>query len=187
MLAGTAPIAERGSSTDPRMNVELQPLPAEDRPVLERLTQLYLHDFTEFQPNDVDESGLFADSNLGRYWAEAGRWPFAIRVDGRLAGFVLVSPHSPSGQPTDHTVAEFFIMRQYRRMGVGRIAAREVFDRLPGVWEVAEIAANLPAQAFWRAVIDEYTAGDYREFPDGAPSWNGPIQRFRAPPQGQRE
>ena len=164
------------------MNVELQRLREEDRAVLESLLQLYLYDFTEFDPHDVDESGRFETASLGAYWTEAGRFPFAVRVDGRLAGFVLVGPHSPSGQPVDHSVAEFFVMRRYRRLGVGRSAARNVFDLLPGVWEVAEIAANTPAQTFWRAVIGEYTGGDYRDFPDGAPSWNGPIQRFRAPP-----
>lgn len=184
MPTGTAPGAERGSEAGWRVNVDLQQLRPEDRPVLERLLQLYLYDFTEFEPKDVDESGRFEYSWLGAYWTEAGRLPFAVRVDGRLAGFVLVNRHSPSGQPVDHSIAEFFVMRTYRRRGVGRAVARELFDRLPGVWEVAEIPANTPAQAFWRAVIGKYTGGDYREFPDGSPSWNGPIQRFRSPPGG---
>ncbi len=43
---------------------------------------------------------------------------------------------------------EFFVMRKYRRKGVGEIVAREVFDRLPGTWEVGQIAPNEVARKF---------------------------------------
>jgi predicted acetyltransferase len=151
-----------------------------DRPALERLFQLYLHDFTEFDPHDVGDDGLYAVPSLDAYWSDPGRFPFLIRVEGSLAGFVLVSPHSPSGRGADRSIAEFFVMRMHRRSDVGRTAATMVFNLLPGTWEVAQIVANTPAQAFWRAVIGAYTGGAYEELPRGSPSWDGPIQRFRS-------
>jgi predicted acetyltransferase len=54
-------------------------------------------------------------------------------------------------------------MRRYRHSGVGAEAARDVFARFPGRWKVAQILTNLPAQAFWRAVIGDVTGGRYAE------------------------
>ncbi len=70
---------------------------AAERPVLERLLQLYLHDFSEYAALDspfgeVDEDGLFAyPPGLSGYWQEPDRLPLLIRADGRIAGFVLLN------------------------------------------------------------------------------------------------
>ena len=53
---------------------------------------------------------------------EDGRYPFFIRVDGKLAGLVLVrscSEHNNLSNP--HNIAEFFVMKKYRRKGVGKV------------------------------------------------------------------
>ena len=52
--------------------------------------ELYLYDFSEFDGADVDAQARYGYPYLDRYWEEAGRSPFLIRVDGVLAGFVLV-------------------------------------------------------------------------------------------------
>jgi len=46
---------------------------------------------------------------------------------------------------------------------VGKRAAVDVFKRFPGTWEVYQVAENELATAFWRAVIREYTGGEYDE------------------------
>lgn len=104
-----------------------------------------------------------------------------ILVDGQVAGFILKHRYSwlPTGEPP-HFVAEFFVLRKWRRHGVGRAAATELFRRFPGWWEVAQEPENLPAQRFWRQVIGEATGCDFVEV-DGAPLWDGSIQRFHIP------
>ena len=52
--------------------------------------------------------------------------PFAVRADGHTAGFVLVNRWSALDQPLDYAVAEFFVLRKYRRAGVGTCSARGV-------------------------------------------------------------
>ncbi len=112
-------------------------LPAE-RDLMERLLQLYLHDFSEYaQPGtpwgEVDADGLFAYAPpLDAYWMNPGRLPLLIRADGNVAGFVLLNQWSALDLPLDHAVAEFFVLRKYRRARVGMRAAHEVFCRLPG-------------------------------------------------------
>lgn len=156
------------------MNVEVLPATQADRPVLRRLLQLYLYDFTEFVPEDVDEHGEYAYRYLDHYWAPnegEERLPYLIRAEGKIAGFALV--RHPAGRARQ--MAEFFVLRMYRRHGIGRAAALHLFRTLPGDWQVAELAPNLPAQAFWRRTIAEATLGAYTEESNA----EAVIQHFR--------
>jgi predicted acetyltransferase len=96
---------------------------------------------------DVDAHGVFGYRYLDHYWTEGDRHRYFIRVDGHLAGFALVR----SGRP--HQMAEFFVMRKYRRKGVGTRAAAMVLARFPGAWEVRELLANAAGASFWRSAI----------------------------------
>ncbi len=159
------------------MNIEIQPVSYDDKIVLQRLMELYLYDFSEYDGAEINAHGVFGYPYLDNYWTEAGRYPFFIRVDGKLAGFVLVSRHAflPGNE---QSISEFFVMRKYRRMGVGGWAACAIFDRFPGKWEVQEEHGNPPSHHFWRRVIDRYTHGEYHEtFLDDA-RWKGPVQWF---------
>lgn len=138
-----------------------------ERPLLQRLFELYLYDFSELEHADVDEEGWFVPSArpwLARYWTEPGKHALLLRVGGKPAGFALVDETSPIvGSGQRRFLGAFFIVRAYRRRGYGRAMARAVFDRFPGAWQVLQVRANGPAQAFWRGVIDEYTGGRYGE------------------------
>jgi predicted acetyltransferase len=52
---------------------------------------------------------------------------------------------------------EFFVMKKYRKSGVGKQTAFYLFDLFPGKWEVAQIKANIPARKFRMKVISDYT------------------------------
>ncbi len=80
-----------------------------------------------------------------------------------------------------HAVVDFFVMRRFRRQGLGRAAATVLFDRFPGPWEIASCAHHVPAHVFWRSVIDRYTAGRYAETWLRTPLWHGPLHSFTAP------
>ena len=152
----------------------------EHKTVLENLMHLYLYDFSEYTNDDVDPQGRFVDAYLERYWQEPGRYPLLLQIDGRHAGFVLVRdlPDPATGENV-HSIAEFFVLKKYRRQKIGKQMAYQTFDRFPGKWHVAQIEENLPARHFWRAIIAEYTGGQYEEIRD--PAWDGPIQVFRSP------
>ncbi len=154
--------------------VHLLPAERHQQIVLENLWQLYIHDFSDFvtgfEQVDVDERGLFPlEFDFRHYWEQPGFWPYLGWVGGRIAGFVLVSDRTHFRKGPGRYVDEFFVLRRYRRRGIGRSLAFQTFDTYRGYWEVAEIPGNLPAQAFWRAVIGEYTEGRYEEIvtPEG--------------------
>ena len=58
-------------------------------------------------------------------------------------------------------VGEFFVMHKYRRSGVGRYAAKAVFDMFHGKWELGEHPQNITSLRFWESVVKEYTGGKY--------------------------
>jgi len=135
-----------------------------------RLLELYGYDFSAFTNVDVDAQGLFGYPYLDAYWTEPQRHPFLFRLDEKWVGFALVL----SGAP--HDMAEFFVLRKYRRHGVGDVAAREVFARFPGEWQVRQMTANTGAIAFWRRAIPV----DF----DEQLTDHGPVQRFEMPLPG---
>ena len=157
--------------------VRVVPAGPDDRHALTNLMQLYLHDFTEYEDADVGPDGRYGYAYLESYWSEAGRYPFLIRVDDKLAGFALVRT-VVDGQEPRRVMAEFCVLRKYRRRGVGQHAARQIFDLFAGGWQVNEAAANLPAQAFWRRVIGAYTGGRFSESWQADEEPVGPVQRF---------
>jgi predicted acetyltransferase len=159
--------------------ISLDPASAAERPVLENLFQLYAYDWSELGWMEVGPDGRFADPSLDGYWRDQDRHPFLIRVDGRLAGFALVAGRSRlTGAAGVFDMAEFFVLRKYRRQGVGFAAASAAFDRFSGRWEIRQRDENAAATAFWRRVVARYTEGSYREIRADDADWVGPVQTF---------
>ena len=128
--------------------------------------------FEGTQPRSHEESVAY------NWWIRDSCIPFLIRADGTPAGFVFVNrgPYFlPEG--VDYDIQDFFVAAIFRRMGVGRTAARAVFETFRGRWEVVQLARNAPAIAFWNHVIGEYTGGNYERLDDGV------RQRFRNGPE----
>ena len=164
------------------MIVQLKEASAEQKSILERLMQLYMYDFSEIDDRDVNQinqQGLFEYKYLDSYWSESDRFPFLIYADDRIAGFALVGSHPVlSEDKGGKVIAEFFVMRKYRRRGIGKKAAFHIFDKFAGRWEVGQMVANVAAQGFWRSIISEYTNGQFTETILDNELWRGPIQSF---------
>ena len=155
--------------------VELEEAHEAEVPVLDRLLQLYLYDFSEIEGLPVDAAGRYSQVSPMSTWMKPGHRAFLVRVDRELAGVVLVKPATDDapGAPS-RILDEFFIMRKFRRRRIGRAVARRVFDLLPGRWCLNQTPHNYPAQAFWRSVLAEYTNGRFDDVViDGRPT-----QRF---------
>ena len=144
--------------TDPPGNVEIRPLRAAEETVLANLLELYLHDMAEWFEFD-----LRADGRYG-YELTADKAVYLIRVDGALAGFALTHSAAPwLDEPDALDVDEFFIVRRFRRHGLGAYVARWLWERHPGRWLVRVYEANLPAVPFWRGTIAAFTDQDFTE------------------------
>jgi predicted acetyltransferase len=81
-------------------------------------------------------------------------------MDGKWAGLVFVKRGSEvSGDEATWDMAEFFVVRAYRRRGVGTQTAHEIFKRFPGLWEVRVVPSNVSASRFWVRAISSFTGG----------------------------
>jgi predicted acetyltransferase len=169
----------------PPAKLSFQTAASEERALLENLMQFYAYDFSEVLEMHVGEEGRFADADLGSYWADAWRHPFLLRVGGHPAGFALIAERSKiTGKSGIFDMTEFFVLRGFRRHGVGRAAAFAAFDSFEGRWEVRQREENPGATAFWRRVIDEYTRGDYQETHWARPKWSEIVQSFSTASRG---
>jgi predicted acetyltransferase len=142
----------------PSAYIEVIPAAPEQEPILSNLLELYAHDFSEFHDIDIGEDGRFGYRSLPLYWSEPDRHPFLVRIDRKLAGLVLVKNGSEvSGSEAVWDVAEFFVIRGYRRRGIGTQVAHEVWRRFPGLWEVRVMQSNVSAYHFWARAISIFT------------------------------
>jgi len=127
-------------------------VPATDahKPVIGNLIQLYLYDMTESMPFPVGADGRFEYDFFGRFW----RFPYLIYSGDEIAGFAFVIDDCPltERQPC-WFMAEFFILKAYRRRGAGKDALAAILANHPGGWHIGVPLANQPAQGFWRTAL----------------------------------
>jgi predicted acetyltransferase len=147
-------------------SIEIKPAPFAEKSILRHLLQLHSHDMSEFDDADVNDKGLFEYDGyivLDDYWTDDKRHPFLIWVAGKIAGFAVMLEEEFDDGGGCFFMVDFFILKKYRRQGIGQYVAYHLFDLFPGEWQVSEIARNLPAQAFWRKIIGRYTNGQFEE------------------------
>jgi predicted acetyltransferase len=143
------------------VDVELVTTAEADKPVLANLLQLYQYDFSEIRELDLTPHGTFTYRYLDSYFTESGREAYFVTVDGTLGGFALL--RGDADDDGSWNVAEFFVVRRYRRRGVARQAARLLFARHPGEWTLSFDRNNAPAAALWRTVVAEAATGEITE------------------------
>ncbi len=161
------------------MNIELKRVTIEEKEILRNILEKYDYEFSQWDKRDVNMLGLFGYNYLDYYWTEEKRWVYFIKVDGKLAGFVMVIDlPEVHDRETDFQMAEFFVLYKYRRSGVGRQAFFEVLNLHKGRWQLKMHPANIASVHFWNRVIGEYTNGKFEliksypgtEYDDGTPA-----------------
>ena len=137
-----------------------------DRSWIQRQYPEYLNDLSDLSMN----TGMFPAYRereaelMARWFADDSSHPLIILKDERPVGFALVSrPLRNQREQIDYCMAEFFVVSSARRLGVGRDAAKLIFNRFAGTWQVTEFLYNKPAVEFWRMTVAEYTGNQFRE------------------------
>jgi predicted acetyltransferase len=137
----------------------LQAITDRDRPVVERLWQLYSHDMSEVRGTMPNGEGLYKAGRLPTYFGDPDRCGYLISYEDAPAGFAFVQ--GLSGET--RMIGDFFVVRAARRRRVGYDIAKELLCRYPGRWEIAFQAENPGAPEFWRRVVSDAVGTDWRE------------------------
>ena len=115
----------------------------------------------------LSEIGYAEPDQLALWFADATASVVTLLWQQQPVGFAMVAMArggiSAGTARKPYRMTEFFIARAYRRRGLGRQAARLLLDRFAGHWEISQYQTNQPAVQFWRRIIAQYTAGQYRE------------------------
>ncbi len=142
------------------MEIDLEIVDEASLPALVALAQLYQYDFSEIEGGITGPDGRFGylDDLPDRLIdPNASAWLFRVTDPhfhvATLAGFALVLPVAEGF--ANWTIDEFFVLRKYRRLGVGRAAASAIFKGAPGSWVVQGTRNNANARIFWEKVISE--------------------------------
>jgi predicted acetyltransferase len=142
-------------------HIEVVPATQDEQSILANLLQLYAHDFSEFHDIELAANGRFEYKPLPLYWSEPQRHPFLVRIDGKLVGFAFVKRGSEvSGDAGVWDMAEFFVIRRFRRRGVGIQIAHQLWRRFRGAWEVRVMDSNLSAFLFWQRAISTFLSAE---------------------------
>jgi predicted acetyltransferase len=139
------------------MNLELIEATIEQKPILANLLELYTYDFTSFCDFDISDNGLYGYEHLHLYWKEPTRLPYIIYVDKKIAGFILIQKTpSISDNTTVWDITEFFIMKKYKRHGIGTMAAIKIWTQFKGPWQIRVLTNNSIACLFWQQSIQKF-------------------------------
>lgn len=131
--------------------MQTRPATDADRPIIEHLLELYLYDMAEIYRFPVGPDGLYRYDRLDEFWVH----PHLILSGDDIAGFALIIEHCPiTGASPCWFMAEFFVMRPYRRQGFGTAAACDLIARYAGLWHIGVIERNQPAAGFWAHVLE---------------------------------
>jgi predicted acetyltransferase len=158
---------------------EIRSALADEQLPIYRMLELYQHDLSDVWDQDLNTHGEYGYA-LDEYWLTRDCNAFVVLVESRYAGVALVN-RRPKMPGADHWLEQFFIIKKYRRRGIGAAAAGALFDSMPGVWQVGQMPLNKPAQAFWRRVVAQYTGGSYQEQRLESGPWQGLLQQFKSP------
>jgi predicted acetyltransferase len=114
----------------------------------------------------LGEVGHREPDQILRWFGDPNAFPMIILKAAEPVGFAMVARPARNNlaQPrVDYRMAEFFIARTSRRLGIGQTAVQLIFSRFDGRWEITEYLRNAPAVNFWRRVVASYTRGSYQE------------------------
>jgi predicted acetyltransferase len=149
-----------------RNQIQLIPAGAEFKSVIKNLARFYVYELSRFHEEDIPDDGLYepyeTSFNFDHYWQEPEHYPFIVRIENKLAGFVLINKKG-SSDDIDWYLAEFYIIAKFQHKGFGRLLAFQLFKMFSGNWEISQMPTNLPAIKFWRSVLDHFTKGNYTE------------------------
>lgn len=147
-----------------------------DRLPIYRMLDLYQYELSDIWDQDLDLHGEYGYS-LDRFWSNKACIAYVARVAGNYAGFALTHDDVVVG-PGGKWMDQFFVLKKYRRQGLGYALAAKIFSDSPGQWEIGQMSANHAARLFWQSVVGKITGEHYAEFQVSEGWWQGSVQRF---------
>ena len=145
------------------------------------LQQLYEFEFAPITKMQTDIHGRYSQEEIKQHWSSVGYDIYIIRSDKLPIGFAVINLSSMlNNDPNIRDVAEFFIMPAYRKQGVGKWAAIQLFEIYPTHWEIRQLPGLEYAKNFWESVVRDYTNDNFQSSKIDTENWKGYLQQFNS-------
>lgn len=157
---------EKSQTTQSEVNIinfYLEQATEKDKNVLFKLLQYSLFEESETDLNEMNSNAEFDYKYFDKYFTDNDRFAYFIKetISGKLLGFAMINQHTEV-VPNGWSIAEFLIIPKYRRLGIGKKVAFELFDKFDGNWEVSPSFGSKKALTFWEKTISEYCNNDFK-------------------------
>ncbi|UUY10100.1 GNAT family N-acetyltransferase [Pseudomonas sp. J452] len=138
------------------MQIELLPTTTEQLPLIANLYQFYAYESSDWEQEDIEVDGRFYihEPHLQRYWQEPDWSASLVLVDGFIAGFLLIERSELPGVDALE-FADLFILKKYRRLGIGRALVEQVIVAGGGSWVISFYQQDSLARQFWQRLLAE--------------------------------
>jgi predicted acetyltransferase len=146
----------------PTSTLSVSKIGPESDVLLRNLFEHYIHDMAEWFEIDTKADGSYSyDTSV--IW-HSGYDAYLAKIGDSIAGFALVGSAAEwLGDIPAHDMREFFVIRRFRRSGLGERMATLVWNERPGEWLVRVLELNAPAVLFWRSAISRHSHDSYAE------------------------
>lgn len=135
---------------DKGAGVRLRAIPAERKEALRPMLDSYLQELSQYEGAlKPGPEGSLEYPWFEHYWTEPGRTPYEIVSGETVAGFCLLRDTGTFWQ-----IAEFYILPEHRRSGIGTVAVELVKEHCRGTSghgfiEAMVLTENAGSVAFW--------------------------------------
>lgn len=162
--------ANRLDFSEGKMNeqkLRLVPAKLTDYPTVQNLARFYVYEMSGecgLKSSDwaCPTDGLYESFDFKHYFTESNRKAYIVKVDEEIAGFALLYQTDVESNAR-WNIGEFFILARFQRCGIGQLAAQQIWQYHPGIWEVTVIPENQRALQFWRKVIKSTVNSNFVE------------------------
>ena len=73
------------------MDILIELVKKEEKEILKNLMEKYRYEFSQYDDLDTNNLGLYGYDYFDNYWTENNRFPFFIKVNNKLAGFIMIN------------------------------------------------------------------------------------------------
>jgi predicted acetyltransferase len=129
----------------------------EQKEVFRNMMNLQFHDLSEFRDCfDILDDGRFEWTFEGCF-SENNKYhhPILIKWCDKIVGVIIFSDYNKKSPKFDYMLVEMFVLRMYRRKGIGKKAIRMIFDNFKGLYNLDVSKNNIKAINFWESLIHE--------------------------------
>ncbi|MCY9764377.1 GNAT family N-acetyltransferase [Paenibacillus alvei] len=139
------------------MNIEITQINKDQKELFLNLYNFYLYDLSEYTGDELRDDGMFDPTNTYLYLERSELFPYFIKKNGRIIGFVLVCSPPFVDENIDFAIQELFVLRKYRGKNIAKQAVELVLGALEGIIRVEQVKANNSAVRFWNKFYEEHS------------------------------